>query len=52
MGDRLYIDLNPGNADHNVGLLARFSATGLVGQWEWVTFTGPRTRGLFSASRD
>jgi hypothetical protein len=49
-GDSLLIQLNPGNADHNVGLLARAAQAEYRGEWHWVTFTGPRTEGTFSAS--
>jgi hypothetical protein len=48
-GDSLMIQLNPGNADHNVGLVAGAAAAGYRGKWEWVTFAGPRSGGIFSA---
>jgi hypothetical protein len=48
-GDTLLIQLNPGNADNNVGLKALAAASGYHGWWEWVTLTGPRTEGSFAA---
>jgi len=49
VGDTLLLQLNPNNADHNVGLEATRAGSGYTGRWEWVTFTGPRAAGLFSA---
>jgi len=51
-GTTLRIQLNPTNADHNVALQAVPSAGGYAGQWEWTTFTGPRSAGTFVAARD
>ena len=51
-GGILWLQLNPNNADHNVGLRAQANAAGYTGEWEWVTFTGPHTRGLFSAQAE
>jgi hypothetical protein len=48
-GDSVIIQLNPRNADHNVGLVAVAAAAGYAGKWEWVSFTGPRTAGTFTA---
>jgi len=48
-GDALWIQLNPHNADHNVGLRALATTAGYTGEWEWVTFTGPHSRGSFAA---
>jgi hypothetical protein len=50
-GDTLRIQLNPGYADNNVGLLAIVDASGYSGQWEWSTIVGPRSGGSFAASR-
>ena len=52
LGDTLLLQLNPENADHNVGLRAVRTPAGYRGTWEWVTFTGPRTHGEFSARRE
>lgn len=50
-GDTMRIQLNPDFADNNVGLVAVATPDGWRGEWEWVAFTGPRTRGPFTASR-
>jgi len=50
-GDTLVIELNPGNADNNVGLVAVTAGGGWQGEWEWVALTGPRSKGAFVASR-
>lgn len=50
-GDTMMIQLNPNFADNNVGLVAVPTAQGWRGEWEWVAFTGPRSRGSFTASR-
>lgn len=52
LGDTLLLQLNPENADHNVGLRAVRTRAGYRGTWEWVTFAGPRTRGGFTAERN
>lgn len=49
--DTIVIQLNPDFADNNVGLLAVTTADGWRGEWEWVAFAGPRSRGPFTASR-
>jgi hypothetical protein len=49
--DTLVIELNPGNADNNVGLVAVTTSPGWRGEWEWVTLTGPRSKGTFMAER-
>jgi len=49
-GSVLLLDLNPGNADHNVILQAHPHARGYAGIWDWTTFTGPRTSGTFVAT--
>jgi len=49
VGDTLRLQLNPNNADHNVDLEATRGGSGYTGRWQWVTFTGPRAAGPFSA---
>lgn len=50
-GDSVIIQLNPLNADNNVGLSGLWDGSKLVGTWEWVTITGPRTKGGFLLQR-
>lgn len=50
-GDTMMIQLNPNYADNNVGLVAVPTAKGWRGEWEWVAFAGPRSRGPFTAYR-
>lgn len=48
----LFLDLFPDWADHNVLLLGRFHGSrceGLTGEWSFVTFSGPTSRGTFRA---
>lgn len=47
--DEIYIDLNPGWADHNVVLKGTFTRGSLVGDWEWLTYAGVAKSGRFSA---
>lgn len=49
-GHQVFIDLNPGYVDNNVGLAGESVDGGLAGTWEWSTIAGPTTRGLFTAS--
>jgi hypothetical protein len=48
----LLIQLNPLNADHNVGLQAEPTTHGYAGYWEWTTLTGTRARGRFTATSE
>ncbi len=41
------VDLSPGNADNNVGLLGRWQGDRLVGAWSYVSFIGPTAEGRF-----
>lgn len=49
--EKTYLDLNPGFADNNVILAAAPTDRGFEGTWEWVTVTGTRASGRFSAHR-
>jgi hypothetical protein len=49
---KLFIDLSPGWADYNAGLLAVREGDRLTGEWGWTAFDGPRTSGPFLAVRD
>lgn len=48
-GDEIYIDLDPGWADHNVVLKGTFAHGSLRGDWEWLTYAGIAKSGKFSA---
>ena len=50
VGGTLILELNPGNADNNVGLQAIPHSGGYSGTWQWTAFTGPRAEGRFVAS--
>ncbi len=50
-GTTMFLDLNPGYADHNVFLQAVAIGAGFEGEWSWSTFAGPRSRGAFAATR-
>jgi hypothetical protein len=45
----LLIDLTPGNADNNAVLQGTWSGKAVAGTWTWITISGPRTTGAFSA---
>ena len=45
------IDLTPGNADNNAVLQGTWSGHSLSGTWTWITISGPRTTGSFTAIR-
>jgi len=47
--DEIYIDLNPGWADHNVVLKGTFTHGSLAGDWKWLTYAGVAKSGRFSA---
>ena len=49
---KLLIDLSPGWADNNAGLLAVSEGNRLTGEWHWTAFDGPRTSGPFLAVRE
>ncbi len=49
--DTLWLDLNPGFADNNVGLTAVATRAGWRGEWQWTGFPGPLSQGRFTASR-
>jgi hypothetical protein len=45
----LLIDLTPGNADNNAVLQGTWSGNSVRGTWTWITISGPRTTGSFTA---
>jgi hypothetical protein len=45
----LLIDLTPGNADNNAVLLGSWTGSAVTGTWTWITISGPRTTGAFTA---
>ena len=45
----LVIDLTPGNADNNAVLQGTWSGNTVAGAWTWITISGPRTTGTFTA---
>jgi hypothetical protein len=47
----LLLDLTPGNADNNAVLQGTWSSNTIAGTWTWITITGPRTAGSFSAAK-
>jgi hypothetical protein len=49
-GARLMIQLNPQNADNNVGLVGCYNRTRMTGAWSFTTITGERARGAFTLS--
>jgi hypothetical protein len=51
-GSSVTIDLNPGNADHNVYLNGTLTGNGIQGQWVWTSFIGPTNWGTFKAVKD
>jgi hypothetical protein len=48
---KLALDLSPGWADYNAGLLAVREGDRLTGEWGWSAINGPRTSGPFVAVR-
>lgn len=50
-GRSISIDLNPGWADNNVVLDGKLVDGRIEGQWTWITFAGPTTRGTFVATK-
>lgn len=47
----LTLDLNPQNADNDVGLLGALDGARIAGRWEYVTFAGPAGTGTFRATK-
>jgi hypothetical protein len=51
-GSTITINLNPGNADHNVILNGTLTENGMEGEWVWVSFIGPTNWGTFKAVKN
>ncbi len=51
-GSSIIIDLNPGNADHNVYLNGTLTDKGIEGEWVWTSFIGPTNHGTFEAVKN
>ena len=51
-GSTITIDLNPGNADHNVFLNGTLINNGIEGEWVWSSFIGPTNWGTFKAVKN
>lgn len=47
-GARLVVQLNPQNADNNVGLVGCYTQSLITGNWSFSTITGERARGAFT----
>ena len=45
----LLVDLTPSNADNNAVLEGPWLGGSFVGTWTWITISGPRTSGAFTA---
>jgi hypothetical protein len=46
------INLNPNMSDNNVLLIGQVQEGSLAGRWEYSTFTGTRSGGIFRAKPD
>jgi hypothetical protein len=49
--DTLLVDLTPGNADNNAVLHGVWTDRSIAGTWTWITVTGPRSAGPFTATK-
>lgn len=47
--ETIWVDLNPGWADNNVGLVGELHQGQVIGEWGWATIAGTQSRGGFSA---
>jgi hypothetical protein len=48
---QLIVNLNPGFADNNVGLVGVVEDQAIMGTWSYVTFAGPTAGGDFTAEK-
>ena len=47
----IHVNLNPGWADNNVWLSAKYAKAGFKGKWSYATDAGDQVMGTFSASK-